>query len=232
MGLSTRPAHEVREWDIEQRVHQVLEEHIFALHRTLLRMTLSSASAEMRSPPGVTACVLMVWCSHSIGTLADCAARAARTLGKCVSQQTRCAACHRACQTHLKNLDDCLCNLRPDAVAGKDGCCELSVFVWDSPCRISSFCGEAGGESVARLHKCRQNMRRRHATKMSSDGGRTQRRDKQEGLRAANTITSYQALAIQDFSLTLITARARDAIFLQAVQLQRSSSCRRQPCTF
>jgi hypothetical protein len=33
-------------------------------------MTLSSASCEMRSPPGVTACVEMVWCSQVMGTLA------------------------------------------------------------------------------------------------------------------------------------------------------------------
>ena len=39
---------------------------------TLLRITLSKASSEIKSPPGVTACVEMVWCSHVTGTFAAC----------------------------------------------------------------------------------------------------------------------------------------------------------------
>mmetsp|Transcript_7690 Transcript_7690/g.24166 ORF Transcript_7690/g.24166 Transcript_7690/m.24166 type:complete len:214 (-) Transcript_7690:49-690(-) len=35
---------------------------------TLFRITLLSASSEIRSPPGVTACVEMVWYSQSMGT--------------------------------------------------------------------------------------------------------------------------------------------------------------------
>lgn len=79
-------------------------------------MTESSASWEMRSPPGVTACVEMVWYSQSTGAPASCARRSKRG-----SQRAAWAAAgpQSGHHTHLKNLDDCVRDLGANPVAGK-----------------------------------------------------------------------------------------------------------------